>query len=237
MTHDERLSRLAWFRGYGDYENSRFLYIGIEEGLAYETVNQLEKVLRDYSKIDEPWPIPIQAPAKPINITERMQARLSIALLKKYGEHPDEKVAHYDLSNRVEFCANIYPFGAESQDKQPKIYNELFKMEKGEAQHRIDSQRKRIITEMIRDFVGPKDGLVFIFGKRARAFIDLNLILEELEINISDDQIKFDGKGTRHFPISYSTNLKIWLTGHPSHSWFNEDAIAKIVARCPASAQ
>jgi len=242
MSPDERLALLANFRGYGDYKNSRFLYIGIEEGLAYNTEKDLEDVLRKFSKKDSPWEIPTPENVKPKNITERMQARLSIALLKRYGEPQVEKVDDYDLSYKNEFCANIYPFGANSQNENPSQYVELLGMEKKEeAQRSIDPQRKVLIKKMIDDFVRCEGGLVFIFGKKARAFLDNNQILEELEIEISDDQIKFDGNGTRHSPISYSTKLKVWLTGHPSHSWFNEDAIKKIVDKMaggwPKSAQ
>ncbi len=216
MSPEERLSRLIYFQGYGDYENSRFLYIGIEEGLAYKTENELEDVLRDYSNKDSPWEK--HAPEKPKNITERMQARLSISLLEKYGEHPNENVDNYDLSAKNEFCANIYPFGAESQDKQPDIYHELFNVEKKVAQSRIEVERKKIIKEMILDFVKRDGGLVFIFGKRAHDFLNRYKIWEELSINFLGNQIKFEGN--KPYSISYSTNLKVWLTGHPSHSWF-----------------
>jgi hypothetical protein len=146
MSPEERLLRLANFRGYGDYSSSRFLYIGIEEGLAL-TEEKLDRHLAK-SSITRPWDIPVPE-AKPQHNTERMQARLSIALLEKTGElQVCMKVDEYDLSKKNEFCANIYPFGAKSQKDQPCQYNTLLGKSKEEAQCSIDRQRKDLIKEI-----------------------------------------------------------------------------------------
>jgi hypothetical protein len=225
MSPDERLSRLAKFRGYGDYSSSRFLYIGIEEGLAL-TEEMLDRHLAE-SSINSLWEIPVQE-AKPKNITENMQARLSIKLLEKFGESQVcTKVVEYDLSKKNEFCANIYPFGAKSQEDQPPQYKHLLGKKKEEAQCSIVEERKVLIKEMIKDFIGREGGLVFIFGKSAHGFLYQHQILEELEIKISDARIEFGGK--RPYPIRYSTDFTVWLTGHPSHGWFGHKAITKII--------
>jgi hypothetical protein len=225
MSPDERLSRLANFRGYGDYSKSRFLYIGIEEGLAFTKEEELDEVLAKSSK-NSPWEIPVPE-AKPNNVTERMQARLSIALLEQFGElQVCTQVDEYDLSNKDEFCANIYPFGAKSQKDQPPQYKPLLGMNKEEAQCSIVEKRKVLIKEMIKDFLGRKGGLVFIFGEKANAFLNQYSILEELEIKISG-RSEFESK--RPYSIRYSTDLKVWLTGHPSYGWFNQKAIEKII--------
>jgi hypothetical protein len=225
MSPEERLLRLANFRGYGDYDKSRFLYIGIEEGLAL-TEGKIDEHL-DGSSIDIPWSKP--ALGYPTNITERMQALLSIALLKNFDKPCEPDVSKYLLSEKNEFCANIYPIGAKSLKYQPPQYEHLFEKNKPDAQFNLVKERKVIIKEMIHDFLISEDGKVFIFGKNAHDFLDRYNILDELKIQISDDRIEFKGK--RPSTIRYSTDLKVWLTGHPSYSWFNGEAIDEIIKK------
>lgn len=132
-------------------------------------------------------------------------------------------------------CFNYYPIGAPSIGKIGANASKFLGFEVKSKQAIYDyfdnqTDRKSLMKRFINDRIIARDKLLIVFGGGIRQkVIDLLSTTNFCAPFCNWSQTR-NGKPSA---IQWSTDKKIWLTGHPSYGWINEavvDSMAKIRA-------
>ncbi len=257
-----RLCLLNRFLGYGNPGTAKYFFLSFEEASSFDkrgiqriaqmtgdhlerssNNEEYEQILDKYlshvsaaHKLGDAWYQPVSGeeieslPRKP---TERMQSLLSLRLSGKRDVNPLD-YANTEFGRRLEFSMNLYPLGARSEKEFPREYEWLFGYaKKADLHHDFDSgrfekSRSEVLHEFIDKILSRRDTLLFVMGRKAIVGAQNGLLGKDFP---ESNKRSF---GKRPSPIRWSTDKRVWLTGHPSYSWFTDkcvDAIVEIVTR------
>lgn len=224
----KRIEVLTTFCGYGNPETAKIFFMGIEEHHTLDShgSDSLDKLVENLIIIGnrdrKDWTY-LDSSGSATGKTERTQVNVHKALIG--GSLTEEEIFQSEIH-----CFNFYPLGANTIKQYPSHYNEYFGFETKSDLYKYfdnESRRKEILKSFINEKIINKGKMLFVFGKACWEKVENHLLAPDLRC-----KNPFDGwsnkKSKKPSGIKWSDNKQIWLTGHPSYGWINNEVIEKI---------
>jgi hypothetical protein len=222
---ERRLKAFSKFLGYGR-EDATIVAIGSEEGLPSNeaTIDErIEKYMHgDYwlESNNETPPNIIGVEGFIVNLLKKLKER------KINGFENIDPVNNY---NAVVHNMNIIPIGCKSEGKAENAYENIFGIShiKLREHYELDKNRIEIIKKFINFKISQKEKpLIVVMGNVAgKYFLDNNIISSPDSCQYKDWR-----KGRKNkSPLNWSSDKLVWLMGHPSHGWTDEEVIDKMM--------
>lgn len=218
-----RLDILTTFCGYGDLDKAKIFFMGIEEHqtMSCLEVNDFVQKLIGRNAVTQKEYTWLDSSGVANGLTERMQRKVYLTLTTR-DTLPEEQIFEHGVH-----CFNYYPLGANQVSVYPSHYNDCLGLDfKGKPEFyryfEEKTERKRILELFIKEQILEKGKMLFVLGK---GYWNK---LEELLPHIEFIENKTKNANSKLDILRWSIDKQIWLTGHPSHNWFNNDVLMRI---------